>query len=484
MPLLENFRAVRWIRLANLVLQGILCVTLFAGLNYVAGIHPERFDLTRAGRYSLSPESVAYLRQLSRPVRIVVTQAEDAASPELRGLLREYAYTTEDEASGRISVEYLDIDLNRREAERLGIDRSDSILLLCGDNRRLLTLDRLYRTDAGGVQEFQGEQALTSAILDVSDPNQKRVYFLAGHGEPSLDSVDPTGLAIARDQLRQRNFHVEALDLSTARQVPSDAAVLIDVAPRTPFSPFEQELLRRYLSTQAGRLILFLAPGPQPTGLENLLLDWGVIADNDLVCDTGIRNMAEDGDLIVRDFRPHPAIAALADAGVASLRLGPTRTIRPDELRAANNGIDIATLALASPTAWGEVNPGGRTSPAYNPRIDLPPGRLSLAVAAEPVPAGNNLPFSVPRGRLIVFGTGDLIDNVRIGETGAIDVLLGAVNWTVDRDAQLHVPPRPIERFQLSLSAAELRNLRATLLFALPGATLLLGLVVYWTRRH
>ena len=82
----------------------------------------------------------------------------------------------------------------------------------------------------------------------------------------------------------------------------------------------------------------------------------------------------------------------------------------------------------------------------------------------------------------MVFGTGDLIDNARIGNDGVLSILIGAVNWTVDRDAQLNIPPRPIERFQLSLSPRQHDNLRYTILFALPAAAML-GLLVYWARR-
>ncbi|MSU68000.1 MAG: ABC transporter, partial [Opitutaceae bacterium] len=58
------------------------------------------------------------------------------------------------------------------------------------------------------------------------------------------------------------------------------------------------------------------------------------------------------------------------------------------------------------------------------------------------------------------------------------------VNWTVDRDTQLNVPARPIERFQLSLSADVFLKLRYALLFILPGLAALLGLAVYWARRR
>jgi len=92
--------------------------------------------------------------------------------------------------------------------------------------------------------------------------------------------------------------------------------------------------------------------------------------------------------------------------------------------------------------------------------------------------------FTVRGGRLVVFGSGDLIANARIANVGNQSVFLNAVNWTVDQDTQLNIPARPIERFQLSLSANDLAKLRYTLLFALPGVAALLGLAVYWTRRH
>ena len=81
----------------------------------------------------------------------------------------------------------------------------------------------------------------------------------------------------------------------------------------------------------------------------------------------------------------------------------------------------------------------------------------------------DNLPFSVRGGRLVVFGTGDLIANNRMAIIDNQNIFLGAVNWTVDRDANFSMPARPIERFQLSLSASELTRLRYSLLLALPS---------------
>ncbi len=495
----DSFRATRWIRTANLLLQAVLFLTLVAGINYIAGNHvwrddPWRYDLTRYRRYSLSPETLAYLKDLQSPVRVIVTVAEASADPEVRGLLREYAYATEANPNGnRVSVEYMDVFLNRREADKAGVDRDNSIVLICGGQRRTLPIGRLFLYTGGERTAFQGEQAITSAILNVSSPERKKIYFLVGHGELRPDEVDPVGgLSVASSELTLRNYRVDTLDLSLERRMPPDAALLIAVSPRSPYKPKEQEMLRQYLGAGAGRLLLFLAPHyPHPgIGLESLLSDWAVIVDDDLLCEKGSANETEDEDLIIRSFAQHPVTQTLSNAR-DGLRIGAARTVRPDPARAAGYDLSAVTVAASSTSAWGEVSVGSGGGHSYSPAVDLrplpgmdPPGRLGIAVASERVAARDNLPFSVPGGRILVVGTGDLISNARIANVGALDFLLGAVSWAVNGDTQLAIPVRPIERFQLSLSAGELHNLRYSVLLALPGAAALLGILVYWTRRR
>jgi len=131
-----------------------------------------------------------------------------------------------------------------------------------------------------------------------------------------------------------------------------------------------------------------------------------------------------------------------------------------------------------------------RTIPKREPSDILPiagiepADRLSIAVASERVAVRDNLAFSVRGGRLVVFGNGDFISNSRYSVAANFEIFLNAINWTVDRDTQLSIPARPIERFQLALSAADSLRLRYNLLLVVPGIAALLGLIVYWTRRR
>ncbi len=473
------------------MLQAVLVVTFFGGLNYVAKNHAWRFDLTQQRKFSLSPESLSYIKNLQRPVHVVLTLSGDEENPEVRGLVDEYVYATEERTAGRITKEALDVYQNRRRSEELGIDQADRIVLLSGDKRRIVTVDELYTMKEKKRDAFRGEQVLTSAILDVSMLKREKIYFVTGHSELRIDDADAqVGLSTLRGQLKVRNFDVEPLDFTAIQKIPADASLLVVVAPRSAFSREQQEMLRQFLGTAAGRLILFLAPGISTAalGLDDLLLDWGVLVHNDLIIDP--ENYTENAELLVRAFSAtHPVTKALVDSGSQPLRFGFARTVFPDPGRSLGAGLNVTTVGATSTAAWGERGFRPGEVPRLDPGVDTrpiaglePPGRLGVIVASERLGVRDNLPFSVRGGKLVVFGTGDLIANGRL-DNASLHVALNAVNWTVERDNQLAIPARPIERFQLSLSATEFTRLRYALLFALPGAAIALGLLVYWTRR-
>lgn len=498
MPFFESFRAVRWIRTFNLLLQAVLFLTFFAGLNYIIRNHSPRWDLTEYHRYSLSPETISYLKNLPNSVQIIATVTDEAEIPvEVRGLIDEFVHAAEGNQRGRITKEVVNIYQNRRRAAELGLDQAGLLMLISDDRHHALAIAGLYEAKSEGGETvkkaFIGEQRLAAATLDVANSERQRIYFLVGHGELSINDTTPDhGLSALREQLRVRNFEVETLELAVNRRVPADASLLVAVWPKSAYRREEQEMLRQYLNVNAGRLVLLLGPGLSANrlGLDDLLLDWGVLVFDDEIQETDPAYRTPDGDIVVRSFdsKLHPVIQSLVNYNLP-LRFGKTRTVCPDPSRSAGSGLTITTLAATSPSAWGEVgtriglpakfNNPGNTHPLSGMK---PEHQLGVAVASERVAPRGNLAFSVRAGRVVVFGSGDFVANQRLGG-GNEEVFLSSVNWAVERDRQLNVPARPIERYQLSISAAELNRLNYTLWFVVPGIAALLGIIVYWTRR-
>lgn len=502
MNLADSFRAARWIRLINLLLQAVLFLALCAGLNYVAYNHAWRFDLTKSHRYSLSAETKAYLERLDHGVQIIVTLTEDKDNEylaqsfrDIRGLLREYAYVTRNNPKGRIDVRFVNVYENSKEAKTLGVEVPNQVVLKSETHRRALALSDLYQVNLklARKESFNGEAAITAAILDVSSPDRKKIYFVAGHGEMRPDDVDPVrGLSQLRSELLSRNFDLEGIDLSLSRKIPDDAALLIIASPQGRFQPYEEELLRQYLQARAGQLIIMLDPTNQDGlgqyGLENLFFDWGVIVYDDVIIDLDPHSLTENHDLLLWHFARDPA-SRITDNLInnnLAVVVGQARVVSEDLGRSPDDGLSVRKLIATSPSAWGETSfrRQAASSYQYTPGVDLRrPDGLGVMVISERVKPAN-LPLSVRGGRLVVVGTADLVTNNRFFTPGNLNLFLATINWTVERDTQLNIPSRPIQRFGLALSQEELVRLRLGLLLVVPGIVALLGLLVYWSRRN
>jgi len=501
---ITSFRAARWLRTTNLILQAFLFITLFGGLNYLAVNFAWRYDLTHLRRHSLSAETKSYLKQLKQPVKIYVTipkpkDSEDTpiaqAHRDVTELLREYVYATEGNPVGRVEFEYLDVYQRGREAKELDLPEPGPILVKCGDKRRLIGPDELYHIEKNEKKAFLGEQALTAAILDVSSPEKKKVYFLSGHGEMDPGNSTPDrGLSSLAAELRMRNFEIDRLDLTTRNRVPDDATLIISAGQQNRYSAAEEELLRQYLATSTsdrpGRLLLFIPPAlpvnahQEASGLENLLYDWGILADDVIVRDIDPANINDTEDLILNAFDPKHPIAQQFISNQIKVRFGVSRSIRVNPSRTFDESLTVTRLiGTTSTSAWGERN--YRTRFVYDRGIDMPNDLLGFGVASERVSAKDkNLPYSVQAGRVVAYGCSDFIANTRLSNEGNFTLVLASINWLVGRGAQLNVPARPIEKFQLNLNQQELLRLRYSLLFVLPSVAALLGVIVYWTRRR
>jgi len=209
-----------------------------------------------------------------------------------------------------------------------------------------------------------------------------------------------------------------------------------------------------------------------------------MVFDN-IIVDLDPRSLTENNDLLLWNFLRDSA-SHITDNIINNkmpVITGPARVVSDDLGRSLDDGLSVKKLIATSASAWGEASYRIRNVAwAYTAGQDLK-GQLGVMVISERLKPAN-LPLSVKGGRLAVIGTADLVTNNRIINPGNLNLFLATVNWTVDRDTQLNIPARPIQRFQLALSAEELGHLRLILLFGLPGIIALVGLAVYWTRRN
>ncbi|MGE9289710.1 MAG: GldG family protein [Puniceicoccales bacterium] len=490
----DDFRRTnRWRRL-NALLQILLCITLIAAVNHLGSEHFERRDLTEDRKFSLAPETEAYLASIDKPVDIFVIipdietdNTNRRVLRDLRKLLSNIELFSRTDGNGNINVEFIDVFRERNRAREIlgrhGITSQNSILITSGSRMKQISIDSLYTFEDGKMRSFRGESEFLSAILQVTRQSNSVVYFVVGQGEFSLDSVDPlTGLSRLKSFLQERGFTVQTIELTKYARIPADAGTVVIAAPATQFRERETSLLRDYLTEENGSLLALLEPG-EKTGLETLALEWGIRIDDRIVVDVGPDFQSATGDLIIRDFSDHPVGNFIRNMGVTVL-FGLPRPILPDPEAARNpDTLKLETVLLSSQQSWAEseLRPGSTIS--YEEGADLK-GPVPIAVASQRQ-ADTSFDFAltaVQGGRFLAIGNADFISNSRIDAFGNRLLFLSALNWCMDLGNDINIAAKDVRGYMIILSQTELRNLLFWLIS--PAAALaLIGIFVAIIRR-
>lgn len=487
----NEFRFARRFRTANRAVQILLSLSLIIALNYISANYFKRIDLTKSGAYTLAPESKAYIRELQEPVEIIVTipketddDALDIIRDDLNKLLREYEFAGLRDGKAYITVEFVDIYRQRKRAQELAtnynLTKENAIIITSGDKVREISQVGLYEYDNGKTRGFRGEQIFTSAILDVSTKKPEKIYFLVGHGEMRLDDVDALrGLSQLESFLRERNFELATLDLAIDATVPEDASLLVVPSPQASLQPEEVEKLRRYMSVGNGRMIMLIDPGRRH-GMDELFFDWGVLAEDTAVIDTGTDFRAQGGDLIIRRFAEHPITQLLIDYQITAL-FGQPRSVRVDPTSANDSRLQVYQLIGTSEQSWAERDYRTQNPAVFDAQRDQK-GPVSIATVSSRN-SGTELGITIPGGRMVVFGNSDFIANNRLRAFGNHTLLINSINWSLDRTSLLNIPTRQLESYQIVMSESDLQRM-LTYFAGIPAITAVFGLLVFLIRRH
>ena len=495
----EDFRFVRKVRGLNLALQIALGFTLFVGLNFLASRHYLKHDFSENRMNSLSPESVAYIENLKAPVEIYMTIREPdsqgadqalvaeskAMVAEIERLLSQYEYESMSGGERKIRFQKVDPLADRRKGEelvrRFGNDVEGVVIVASGDKHKKILLTDIYDIEDNRRVNFKGEQAVSSALLSVSNPKQNKIYFLTSHGELSYKSADAKrGLSELGNALSLRGYKLGELDLSSQGSVPADADMLIIAAPQTAMLAREVDAIRKYLLNSNGRVVMFLGLGPI-YGLEDVLFEWGLRADDMQVADTG-EYESTTGDLITRSYpqKPHPIVKYLVGLELP-VQFGTVRPVREDLGAPIDGNLKLWPLIGSSQTSWADRAYKRDKVLSFHGDVDLP-GPLPLAMLATRS-GGGDLGVDIRGGRLAVFGDEDFITNGRFNGLGNSKLALNTINWMFDETSSLNIPPRKVDRYTLTISRGDIWSLTLRFL-GLPFAVLLAGLATYILRRQ
>ena len=141
----------------------------------------------------------------------------------------------------------------------------------------------------------------------------------------------------------------------------------------------------------------------------------------------------------------------------------------------APDGVTTRVLVETSPDGWGETNLADLETKVEKDDKDVA-GPVPLAVAAE---AGTGR-----KTRLVVVGDADFAASGGIANAANLYLVTSAVNWLLERESLISIPPKSTEQVAVVLSRSDIARITLFVLLLLPAAAIGLGIVVWFKRRR
>src|SRR5213596_3343774 len=349
----------------NVVVQIVLILFLAAMVNSLAFKHYKRWDFSRDQKYALSDKTKRFLDTLKGKMRITVFFSPSTPiTADLQNLLTEYQYA----GKGKIDVEQIDPERSLSRAKELfdkyKVVTDESLLVLDYDGRnKTVKASEMADVDQSGmasgegprVVAFKGEQAITSAMIDLVEGKKKILGYVTGHKEPSL-SEGTSPISVLKTFIENENIKFQDLNLLDLDVIPADVKAVMIIGPQYDLSDREMKLLRDFWDKQ-GRVLLLLDPAWKTPKLRGFVNELGIKMNDDrlmVFLRTGIQELALTRDVQARFLGDSPITRRLAD--VRALFLGGTSSLTPeqDRVRAAN--IRVEPLIQAEKGYFAETD--------------------------------------------------------------------------------------------------------------------------------
>ncbi len=493
----QSIRLRRWRRTAtglHVLIAVFLMVLVTVLLNAMASRLPWHLQLASRARHTLSLKTLAMLGGVEGQIEITALfDTEARLYDDVRALLREYVLAARQIPSLKLRLEMVDpqrdIARTRELAKRYDIDAGNQIIFASGEKRKVIDVNSLaeyeIEINASGVARrmigFLGEQAFSSAILNITEQSTPAIYFLTGHGERDIEDFGRQGgystitRVIARD-----NMDIRRLEPGTHPAIPDDCRVLVIAGPDRRLSEAIIKQIDDYLTQRHGRVMILLDPG-QETGLEPLLERWGLRAGAGVVAGLTFSGR----ELVVSTYGDHPVTRSFKN--VTTMFYMPRPLIRLEqnvsaELQRNDDRVRVTVLAGTGTEGWIETDLT-QSPPVFDPAVDSR-GPVAVAVAVERGAVGINA--ELPPTRLVVIGDSYFVSNAAIssGVGGNVSFMMSALNWLVERDSLLTVAPRPPSLLQPAMTRQQWNRMFGALVFGIPAIWILFGMMVARRRRR
>lgn len=422
-----------------------------------------RFDTSSLSQFTLTPQTVNVLEELDTPVKAIGFIVPDdyyGIANYVTSLLNEYGTH-----SRELTIQYVDPDEHPDQAKAYGITEYQTVVFESGDRYRLVLPSQFLTVDQyGNLTGVQAEYNFTSAILEVTGVAQKKVYFLTGHGEASID----TSFSKAAEGLRDDLYLVDTLNLMTSPSIPDDCAVLVIAAPQSALTSSEIDIIDNYLQS-GGQALILTNPDPLPD-INSIISPWGIsIGEGTVIDPSSSVAPYQDMPLVPAD-RNYFLLPGVYFPGATAIVLEGSL---PED-------VALVPLVYTSASSWLDKNFTADEEPVFNPETETM-GVLAIGAMIIGVPTDGATTDEYTR--LVIIGDADFASNDHFDEVNNGDLFLNSVSWLAEETSLITIRRnvQPFRRLVVTPGQADFIEYSSGIL--LPILVLVVGGVIWWRRR-
>ena len=484
---------------AAVVLVNVIATVIFER-------YPLTLDLTKEKKYSISDQSEEYVKSIDTDVTVTVFSTEDnflalsdytRQAVEVLKKFRQY--------NDRISYRFVDIDSNPDIVKDYGTDTVSSYEimfetnptadvkrtrkvtlidllsfkdeLLTNLNNYGMTLDTLVSQMGSPltflqyygvyVEASRADEAFTSALMAVTDPNPVTAVFVTGRKEAEK-------LEYLQSLLEANGYQVKTIDI-TKEEIPAETNLVVVPAPTVDYLPEEVKKLSDYLDNDGkmGKQMLYAGSIRQAEtpNIDEFMEEWGIKVGTGVICEqSGDNYYRFPYYTITTDVSTNFTQDLNADPVLLNCMSRPI-TLLFDERN--NNGTEA--YVKSTPNAYAaDMKTGEQLNKGQ---------QIYTAVASKAV-------FSSEDGKgtysnIIVYGSVETLADSYLSFTqfSNREYVLSLINGVTHKTSTgITIEPKVIEGNVFDLTDGQRSGLQWTFTLIIPAVVLVIGGII-WLRR-
>lgn len=478
-----NNRKFRYGSVATIITVCVLASVILLNiiLSVITESHPLNLDVTKNNFYGISEQTINYLNTLNKNVEIIVLNDKDSFKSgsgitdsqyyiQASTLIDQYA-----QCSDMISVNYLDLLKNPSISTQYSKDNleTNNIIVRSGDQYKVLKSDDLftqqisYQTYSNVITASKVEQAITSAILNVTSDEKTKVQFIKGYDESESEALE--------NLLKNNNYDVSDVSILTT-DISKDTKLAIIFAPKRDYDKESIDKLNAFIESgkATGKTIIYIA-NPEQGSIPNLnffLSSWGINVGDGTVFETSADKLFSMNSLFyaITEYSDSSYTKGINSSIPVAMPLSKPITIND------NDSVKVSTLLQFSKSSGIYPSDADETFTITDDTITGPIPATTVSSKTEGEVASN----------VVVIGSGMAFDSSLISRSAVNNssYFVNMFNILSDREDTVVIEEKSVEQTELGLTASQSIPLGLFFIIVLPIILISVGLFIWIRRRN